>query len=463
MCWKGEGTIQMTRAAYSRRSFLQTAAGVVASSLAVSRARRSWAGPLASPNETIQKARQAALSVLSPRDADLEHGLELHTKSVVFDAYGFSPRCAIDAAALQAAIDSGASEAEITDLREEMSKTRAVTDATERTEFLDAFRASGVTCIFQNAGEEGNDPLRLLRRLGRMTYMTDGLRDEMFKAVTPDDVLAAKKAGRVCLAMTTNGVPLLQQWNSVRDELRLVRLFHQLGVRMMHVTYNRRNPLGDGVGEPNDGGLSDFGHAAVKEMNRVGVIVDVAHSGWRTSLEAAKASSKPMVASHTTCAGLYKHVRGKPDEVIRAICDTGGLVGMCCIPRFLGGKADISALLDHLDYAIKKFGAEHVAIGSDVGYHSRNDAAEVARLKKGAVSRGSTAAAGRWEHLWPDDPFRVPSGATETVAWTNWPLFTVGLVQRGHSDEVIRKVLGENMLRVWRANESGGGGMSKAE
>src|SRR5207248_2089436 len=139
-------------------------------------------------------------------------------------------------------------------------------------------------------------------------------RDEMFKAVTPEDVVAAKKNEKLCLALTTNGVPLPQQWESVRDELRLVRLFHQFGVRMMHVTYNRRNPLGDGCGEPNDGGLSDFGHAAVAEMNRVGVIVDVAHSGWRTSLEAAQASSKPMVASHTTCAGLYKHFRGKPDE-----------------------------------------------------------------------------------------------------------------------------------------------------
>src|SRR3569623_974463 len=154
----------MTRASHNRRTFLRTTAGVIASSLAVARVRPTWAGPLASPNETIQKARQAALSVLAPSDADLQHGLELHTKSVVFDAYGFSPRCALAAAAVQNAIDNGASAAELVDLREEMSKTRAVTDATERAEFLEAFRASGVTCIFQNAGEEGNDPLRLLRR-----------------------------------------------------------------------------------------------------------------------------------------------------------------------------------------------------------------------------------------------------------------------------------------------------------
>ena len=78
-------------------------------------------------------------------------------------------------------------------------------------------------------------------------------------------------------------MPLPQEWESVRDELRLIRIFHQLGIRMMHLTYNRRNPIGDGAGEPHDGGLSDFGHAAIAEMNRVGVIVDVAHSGWKTA------------------------------------------------------------------------------------------------------------------------------------------------------------------------------------
>ena len=249
-------------------------------------------------------------------------------------------------------------------------------------------------------------------------------------------MVAAKKAGTLCLAFTTNGVPLTQRWVSERDELRVVRLFHQLGVRMMHLTYNRRNPLGDGAGEPNDGGLSDFGRQAIAEMNRLGVIVDVAHSGWRTSLEAAKASGRPMVASHTTCAGLYKHFRGKPDEAVRAICDTGGLIGICCIPRFLGGPGDITAFLDHIDYAVKRFGADHVAIGPDIAYTSRNDAAERAKVPRRKDGRSALALAGpRWEHLWPVDNYKETPRAIQSLAWTNWPLFTVGMVQRGHSDD----------------------------
>lgn len=236
----------------------------------------------------------------------------------------------------------------------------------------------------------------------------------------------------------------------MRDELRLIRIFQELGVRMMHLTYNRRNPIGDGAGESNDGGLSDFGHAVVAEMNRLGVVVDVAHSGWRTSLEAAKASKKPIVASHTACAGLYKHFRGKPDETVKAICDTGGLIGLCCIPRFLGGAGDLGAFLDHLDYAAKKFGADHVAIGPDIAYVSRNDETERARIPK-----WSRSTATHWEHLWPADNFQPQPHAERSLAWTNWPLFTVGLVQRGHSDEAIRKILGENVLRVARANFAG--------
>ncbi len=444
----------------SRRTFLRRAAALPAlgafGSFAIHvRAADPAAQGLVPGNDRLNRDRQAALTVLKPTAAELERGLRLHAESLVFESYGFAPRAALDGAAFQAAAAAGAPDAELIDLREEMAMTRWATDPAERDEFLAAMHAAGVTCIFQNTGEEGSDPLRLLKRLARFTYATEVGRETCFKAVTPDDIVAAKRAGKHCLYFTTNGVPLRQQWESVRDELRTIRIFRQLGVRMMHVTYNRRNPLGDGVGEPNDGGLSDFGRAAVAEMNRLGVIVDVSHSGWRTSLEAAKASSRPMAASHTTCGGVYTHFRGKPDEVVKAICDTGGLIGICCIPRYLGRDGDIRAFLDHLDYAVKTFGADHVAIGPDISYVSRDDAAERKKILPRKDGRSPLSAAGaRWEHLWPVDNFRPKPQAEQTLAWTNWPLFTVGLVQRGHSESTIRKILGENALRVARANWS---------
>ena len=266
----------------SRRCFVKSCAGLTLLGSVIPRPKtrlRAAAAdaPFAPPNAKIQRDRELALSILKPSAKELEHGLRLHAESLVFESYGFAPRAAVDGARFQAIAAEGATDAELSDLREEMSMTRWATYAVERKEFLEAFRCAGVTCIFQNAGEEGSDPLRLMKRLARFTYATDLLREECSKAVRPDDIVAAKAQGRLCLYLTGNGVPLRQLWNNTREELAFIRIFQQLGIRMMHLTYNRRNPIGDGAGEPHDGGLSDFGHAVVEEMNRLGVIVDVAH------------------------------------------------------------------------------------------------------------------------------------------------------------------------------------------
>jgi len=397
-------------------------------------------------NDQTQKAHQVALNILKPSTKELEHGLELHANSLVIEPYGFSPRAAVDGDRMRAAAEGGASEIELQDMQEDMQMTRCVIDPAERQEYMDAWEAAGVTCIFQNAGEEGMAISRLLKRLARFTYVTDMMREFVCKAVTPDDIVAAKKQNKHCLYFSGNGVPIPQGWVSVEEELRFIRVFFQLGIRMMHLTYNRRNLIGDGCGEPSDGGLSDFGRAVVTEMNRVGVIVDVAHCGWRTSLEAAQVSEQPIVASHTTCAAVHEHIRSKPDNVIRAIVDKGGLIGICCIPGFLGGKGDIGRMMEHIDYAVKTFGADHVAIGTDVAYTSRMTAQQNKKIPKRRKTRNA------WEHLWPaGSRVTKPEESRLSMAWTNWPLFTVGLVQLGYSNSDIQKILGGNALRVARA------------
>jgi membrane dipeptidase len=418
-----------------RRRFLQTSSASLAAAAQLA----------AQSNDRIEQDRQVALDILKPSKRDLDYGLKLHQESLVFDAYGFSPRASIDGDAVRALVEEGAGDMELQDAREDMGMTRAATVQAEREEFIRAWNAAGMTCIFQNCGEESSDPMRLIKRLARFTYLTDHLRGVLRRAVTPDDVEQAHADGLGCLYFTGNGVPLTQQWVSVEDELRYIRIFFQLGIRMMHVTYNRRNRLGDGCAEKANAGLSDFGHAAIAEMNKVGVIVDVAHSGWQTSLEAARTSSKPMVASHTTCGALYPHIRSKPDEVLRAIMDTGGYAGVCCIPRFLRRTGDIQALLDHIDYLVKKFGADHAAIGTDVAYTSRHAAGEARKVPSRGPQRTRFAA------LWPEDDFTTTAAMNQSLAWTNWPLFTVGMVQRGYSDADIRKILGGNVLRVARA------------
>ncbi len=435
-----------------RRAFLQLAAtlscsGLTRHGIAAEPQHREPSSALTTRlNPKIQDARDVALGLLKPSPKELERGLRIHAESVVFDSYGFSPRAAIDGNALAAEIQAGASAIELKDLREEMTMTRCVTDPVQQQEYRDAWRCSGVTCIFQNAGEEGQDPLRLLKRLARFTFVTDMMPGFVAKASVPADIEEAKRQDRHCLYLTGNGVPLTQQWVSVPDELRYLRVFFQLGIRMMHLTYQRRNMIGDGSGEKSDAGLSDFGRSVIAEMNRVGVIPDCAHSGWQTSLEAAKVSDKPVVASHTTCAALDSrpHARSKPDPVIRAIVDSGGFIGICCIPHFLKGSGDIAMLLNHIDHVAKQFGADHVAIGTDVAYSAQNSGEE--QKKVPAVRRERV----EFRTLWPADDYRTTAVMTDSLAWTNWPLFTVGLVQRGYSDDDIRKIIGGNVLRVSR-------------
>ena len=192
-------------------------------------------------NEQIETARRAALGLLQPSQCDLEHGLELHQDSLVFESYGFSPAATIDGQALAEAMDTGASDAELAEMREDMMMTRKATSEADRREALDAWDAAGVTCIFQNAGQEHSDPIVVMKRLAHYTYVSDLLRDVAPKAVCPDDVQQAHEQGRHAFYMSANAVPLPQRWVSPEEELGYIRIFFQLGIRMMHLTYNRRN------------------------------------------------------------------------------------------------------------------------------------------------------------------------------------------------------------------------------
>ena len=226
---------------------------------------------------------------------------------------------------------------------------------------------------------------------------------------------------------------------------------HHLGVKFMHLTYNRRNAIGDGCAEPEDAGLTDLGRRVIEQMNRLQIVVDVSHAGLRTGLEAAASSTRPIAATHTAAGALSPHIRAKSDQVIRAIADSGGLIGVCVIPPFLGRTGDIRAMLDHVDYIAKLVGVAHVAIGTDIGYHPPPPADVEERI---AQRRASDAAPST---QWPADDPILQAGAFDechhgSLAWTNWPLFTVGLVQRGYADVDVRGIIGGNALRLIRTS-----------
>lgn len=393
----------------------------------------------------IEESRAVGREILQLTPADLQAGAELHADALVIEPYGLGVYAPQDWDRLRASKEAGASAAELTDLVEEHGMLGHLRDENARRLYQLAWQAAGVDCVFQGAGEEGNLPERMIKRLARYTHLIDAMPDFLARTGMAEDIEKNRARGLRSLCFGTNGVPLAGTRSSVETELAPIRVFAQLGVRIMHLTYNRRNPLGDGCGEINDGGLSAFGHDAIAEMNSMGIIVDLAHAGFRTCREAARASVHPVVASHTAAHALNPHIRCKPDDVIREIVGRGGVIAVTNVPSFLGGSGDLSAMLDHIGYLVRKFGADHVAIGTDrvCSIPSTVSADPNARLKARAA----------WEGLWPSgfpshDPQWNQPRQIRSMAWTNWPLFTAGLLRRGHSEADVRKIVGGNVLRV---------------
>lgn len=392
----------------------------------------------------IETAYQSCIERLAPTKAELERGLELHKDSLVFDLYGLEPRVPLNPSFFKETLERGLSPDEIYRMKDDMAILGCVdSNSCINEEYKKAWESSGVTCLGQPIGRNKFP----FKGLCRYLLKTELMRDFLCRAVFPEDIEKAKQAGRHCLYFGSNMPVLEQRWDSIEEEFGDMLSFFQAGLRMCHLTYNRRNAIGDGCAEASDAGLSDFGRYAVKKMNQIGVIVDVAHCGHRTSLEAALTSEKPMTASHTTAFGVHPHIRAKKDETIKAIADKGGVVGINCVPCFLGGSEDINALLDHIDYVVDLVGIDHVAIGTDRSY----DAEGFDENRRACFVEGFPKGRKSWCNFWPPGSLECNSNNGKndlTLEWTNWPLFTVGLVKRKYSDDDIRKIIGLNALRL---------------
>ena len=152
-----------------------------------------------------------------------------------------------------------------------------------------------------------------------------------------------------------------------RDLSRL-DVFHRLGVRIIQLTYNDRNIIGDGCLEPGDAGLSAYGRQVVERMNALGIAVDLSHCGTRTTADGIAASTKPPLITHSGCREVYRHPRSKEDRELKAMADKGGVLGIYFMP-FIGqgtGAPTVEMLMRQIDHALKVCGADHVGIGSDL-------------------------------------------------------------------------------------------------
>ena len=285
----------------------------------------------------------------------------------------------------------------------------------------------------------------------------DALGDELRLVLKAADIEAAYRDG-------SRGVIFdFQETMPFGTDLDRIDTFYNLGLRVVQLTYNLRNLVGDGCTERYKTGLTYFGIEVVRRLNELGMLVDVSHSSEQVGFDAIEVSSSPVIVTHSASNAVCYHDRGKGDELARAIADNGGFFGVAAIGGFLrlDNRATLDDFADHVEHLVDVMGIDHVGIGSD-------------KCGPGPGTESSfeyPPELGPYEtsYLYQDDP--DPRATPDGFAWsgfraehrlsdthriedfdkfTDWPAITVKLAERGFSEDEMRKILGLNYLRVFR-------------
>lgn len=251
------------------------------------------------------------------------------------------------------------------------------------------------------AGRGWERAAELLDAFDRLAAQTP----DLVRATSVDAIEQAVAAGRIAAVLA------VENGTALDGEVGHLAHLHARGVRMMSLTWNHRNELAEGAMEETGTGLTELGRAVLARMQDLGMVVDVSHLSRRSFWDVVEATRGPLVATHSNAAGLTPHARNLSDEQLRAIAGRGGVVGVNFYPAFTGGAA-LSHVLDHIDYLVGVMGPDHVALGSDF------------------------------------DGFTQTVEGLEDVA--RLPGLTAGLRARGYAPAEVRKILGENALRVFR-------------
>jgi membrane dipeptidase len=267
--------------------------------------------------------------------------------------------------------------------------------------------------VYVPATLQGGDAVRAtLDQIDVVYRMVRKYPDTFELATTAADVERIFKAGRIASLIGMEG------GHSIANSLATLRMFHALGARYMTLTHSTNIAWADsGTDKPKLGGLSAFGEEVVREMNRLGMLVDLSHTSADTMEDAIRVSEAPVIFSHSDARALNDHGRNVPDAVLRLLPKNGGIVMVTFVPGFLraGGKATLADAADHMDHVRTVAGPDHLGIGSDY-----------------------------------DGIPTVPAGLEDV---SKYPALVAELLRRGWPEADVNKALGLNALRVMRRAE----------
>ena len=254
----------------------------------------------------------------------------------------------------------------------------------------------------------------------------------VFLGTSLADIERAYATGRIALIACVEGAA------PIENELDRLDILYGFGVRMIGVTYSESNQLGGGIRDPGDGGLTAFGRKAVTRMNRLGMAIDLSHTGDVTAMQTCELSDAPVFLSHSGARALYPEMKLKTDDLLKAVAATGGVIGIEASPHtteLAGQPHSLESVMGHAEYCIDAMGIDHVAFGPDTFF---GDHVELHRRYGANLNTGDEP-----DHLPIDHVVGLenPSEFPNVIRW---------LVAHGYTDEQIAKLAGGNIIRALR-------------
>ncbi len=264
--------------------------------------------------------------------------------------------------------------------------------------------------------------------------------DLIMKGLWAEDIDRARETGRTAIFFG------FQNPSPIEDDIGLVEIVHSLGARFMQLTYNNQSLLATGCYEKEDTGITRMGRQVIKEMNRVGLVVDMSHSVDRSTIEAAEISERPIAITHANPHAWHPALRNKRHEVLKAVTDAGGMLGFSLYPHHLKNKSDctLQSFCEMIARAADSYGVHNLGIGSDLCQDQPDSAVEWMRVgrwsKEIDYGEGSASAPG-----FPP----MPSWFQDNRDFGN---IAEGLAQTGLSQSEVNGIMGENWHRFYKEN-----------
>ena len=298
--------------------------------------------------------------------------------------------------------------------------------------FFDRAKSGGVTVFNNTVTRPQSGLVSAINYVARCLSWIERNESHVLLVTDVDHIQKAKKEGKAAIILGP------QDTDFIEGNIELLTVFHRMGVRIIQLTYQNRNLVGDGCGERTDSGLSNFGINLVKAMNRLGVIIDLSHCGPKTTMEAIENSKDPIIFSHSNPYVIKQHIRNKTDEAIMLLGEKGGVIGITAYSPICeiseGVRPTLKDFIDHIDYVVNLIGVDHVGIGLDINETSSSEAFNEFRAQYPELCGNYTFKTNKVDGLTSIDLF---------------PNITTELLKRGYGEVEVIKILGGNFLRVF--------------